>query len=104
MTTSSQCRRLDVGEGAALVGAGRGEDGVEGAARAVDEALDRRLGGAGVGEVDDLVGHPLDRDAVQGQRAAAGVAHGGGDRGAEAARCAGDEDGADVRGHELLLP
>ena len=92
---------VDVDEGAALVGAGGGEDGVEAAARAVDEALDGRLGSAGVGEVDDLVRDPVDGDAVEDEHAAAGVAHGGGGGGAEAAGGPGHEDG--LAGHLAVL-
>ena len=52
-----------------------------------------QLGGAGVGEVDDLVRDAVDGCDVEGQRAAAGLPDGGDGGGAEAAGRARDEDG-----------
>ena len=71
----------------------------------------RNLGGAGVGQVDDLVRDAPDGHAVEGDRASAGLTDRRDGRGAEAAGRAGDEDGAEARGrgrggarHVRLLP
>ena len=88
------------------VHAGGGDDGVEGAAGAVDEPRDGGLGGAGVGEVDDLVRDAVDGHAVEGEGTAAGLADGGDGGGAEAAGGTGHEDGSEGGGarHGRLLP